>query len=143
MSQPYYRPPGPWQRPATRSPLMYTDQRYSAAAIVVAWLLAVGTFAYMLPWAIAASRGKSNHGAIAIINLLLGWTLIGWVAALVMACGAHQASAAGYVLAVQGPQQYGTIAPPAAAPPPGWYPAPEGLGQRYWDGHAWTEHWGP
>jgi hypothetical protein len=33
--------------------------------------------------------------------------------------------------------------PPAEAPPPmpaGWYSDPEGEGQRYWDGHNWTEH---
>lgn len=24
-------------------------------------------------------------------------------------------------------------------PPAGWYPAPDGR-QRYWDGHAWTDH---
>lgn len=48
----------------------------------------------MLPWAVAATRGKSNATAVALINLLLGWTLIGWIVALVMACGAHQV--AGY-----------------------------------------------
>ena len=31
--------------------------------------------------------------------------------------------------------------PPAPqGPPPGWYPNPEGGGQRYWDGARWTEH---
>jgi hypothetical protein len=24
--------------------------------------------------------------------------------------------------------------------PPGWYPDPQGGGQRYWDGYQWTEH---
>lgn len=24
--------------------------------------------------------------------------------------------------------------------PPGWYPDPQGGGQRYWDGSQWTEH---
>ncbi len=27
-----------------------------------------------------------------------------------------------------------------AAPPPGWYDNPQGVGQRYWDGQRWTEH---
>jgi hypothetical protein len=57
---------------------------------IIAWVLAVLTVGYLLPWAVAATRGKSNAGAIGWINLLLGWTLIGWIIALVMACGAHQ-----------------------------------------------------
>lgn len=28
----------------------------------------------------------------------------------------------------------------AASQPAGWYPDPNGGGQRYWDGQAWTEH---
>ncbi|AGI12983.1 hypothetical protein PBI_BUTTERS_36 [Mycobacterium phage Butters] len=27
--------------------------------------------------------------------------------------------------------------------PPGWYPDPEGGGQRYWDGRQWTSHRAP
>jgi Domain of unknown function (DUF4333)/Protein of unknown function (DUF2510) len=27
--------------------------------------------------------------------------------------------------------------------PPGWYQDPQGAGQRYWDGTAWTEHVAP
>lgn len=55
-----------------------------------AWIIAAVTLGYMLPWAIAATRGKSNAGAIGWINLLLGWSLIGWIAALIMACSSHQ-----------------------------------------------------
>jgi hypothetical protein len=47
----------------------------------------------MLPWAVAATRGKSNALAIGLLNFLLGWTFIGWLAALVMACGSHQSYA--------------------------------------------------
>ena len=57
---------------------------------VVAWTIAVLSVGYMVPWAIAVSRGKTNSIAIFIVNLLLGWTLIGWIIALVMACSAHQ-----------------------------------------------------
>ena len=39
----------------------------------------------MLPWAIAVTRGKANAGAIGILNFFVGWTLIGWVLALVWA----------------------------------------------------------
>ena len=27
--------------------------------------------------------------------------------------------------------------------PPGWYPDPQGAGQRYWDGRQWTEQRAP
>ena len=39
---------------------------------------------------IAALRGKSNAWAIFWLNMLLGWTLLGWIAAFVLAVMAHQ-----------------------------------------------------
>lgn len=54
--------------------------------IIVAWIAAVLTVGYMLPCAIAATRSMPNHGAICVLNVLLGWTIIGWIVALVMAC---------------------------------------------------------
>lgn len=39
---------------------------------------------YLLPWGIALWRGDSDTTKIFLINLLLGWTVIGWVIALVM-----------------------------------------------------------
>ena len=35
-------------------------------------------------------RNRSNVEPIAMINLFLGWSLVGWVVALVMACGSDQ-----------------------------------------------------
>ncbi len=46
-------------------------------------LILLGLCLYFLPTVVAS--GKRNVGAIFILNLLLGWTLIGWVAALVWA----------------------------------------------------------
>jgi hypothetical protein len=40
---------------------------------------------YFLPFVCALSRNKRNSGAIFALNLLLGWTFIGWVVALVWA----------------------------------------------------------
>lgn len=40
---------------------------------------------YFLPAIIAKSKKRTNTGAIFALNLLLGWTLIGWVIALVWA----------------------------------------------------------
>lgn len=41
--------------------------------------------AYFFPFIVATIRRQPNNTAIFIINLLLGWTLIGWVVALVWA----------------------------------------------------------
>jgi hypothetical protein len=40
---------------------------------------------YFLPFAIAFNRKRVNTGAIFALNLFLGWSLIGWVIALVWA----------------------------------------------------------
>ncbi len=40
---------------------------------------------YFLPWFIANDRKHPNASAIGILNLLLGWTFLGWVIALVWA----------------------------------------------------------
>lgn len=52
------------------------------AAII---LLCVGLFFYFLPTVIANSKKKRNYNAILVLNLLLGWTFLGWVIALVWA----------------------------------------------------------
>lgn len=38
---------------------------------------------YFVPWIIAASRNHHNRSSIAILNLFLGWTFIGWLIALI------------------------------------------------------------
>jgi len=58
--------------------------------MLVSWLAALMTFGYLLPWAVAATRGKLNSGAIFWLNLLFGWTVIGWVIALLMSFSPHQ-----------------------------------------------------
>tara|TARA_B100001057_G_scaffold478500_1_gene549012 strand:- start:201 stop:602 length:402 start_codon:yes stop_codon:yes gene_type:complete len=40
---------------------------------------------YFLPTIVAVARKKVNEGAIFVLNLFLGWSLIGWVVALVWA----------------------------------------------------------
>jgi Superinfection immunity protein len=73
MTQPY--PPAPAYRFES-----------STTVKVVAWIVAVLSSLYMLPWAIAATRNLRNHWTIFWIDLLLGWTIVGWVIGLVMAC---------------------------------------------------------
>ncbi len=43
----------------------------------------IAFFIYFLPAVIAMLRGHHNAGAILLLNLFLGWTLLGWVIALV------------------------------------------------------------
>jgi hypothetical protein len=50
--------------------------------LLVGWLV---TAAYVTPSIIAAARAHHNAGAIFALNLLLGWTFVGWVAAIVWA----------------------------------------------------------
>lgn len=41
---------------------------------------------YFVPAIVANWRDVKDVGSVCVINLLLGWTLIGWVVALAMAC---------------------------------------------------------
>ena len=56
---------------------------------VVSVIVAILTAAYMLPWCIACVRDVP-HWLVFWINLLLGWTIIGWIVALVMALRAQR-----------------------------------------------------
>ena len=51
---------------------------YAAAVMVM-----IALMAYLLPTAIAAGRKKKNTNAILALNVLLGWTFIGWIVAFV------------------------------------------------------------
>jgi hypothetical protein len=51
----------------------------------------VSAAAYFAPAIIAAARHHHNLGSIIVINLLLGWTFIGWVVALAMSVSATPA----------------------------------------------------
>ncbi len=125
------------------------DKRDHSTMAVIAWILTVVTLGYFLPWAVAATRGKSNAGAVGWINFLLGWSLVGWVVALVMACTSHQAVSPGANVFVMnhigyGSQPYGpgsgfptSAAPPGAGPVPGqpsWQPT-----RQLPSANSWTQ----
>jgi hypothetical protein len=64
-----------------------TARRASATSVIVfAWIIAFASFGYMLPWAIAVTRGTSNRAAVGLVCFFTGWTFIGWIVALIMAC---------------------------------------------------------
>lgn len=88
---PGYRPQGYSPQPAYAPAQMQVFSRppVSTAVAVLAWIVAAITLLYMLPWAVAVTRNRSNMAAIGLVNLLLGWSFIGWVVSLVMACGSE------------------------------------------------------
>ena len=53
--------------------------------ILALGLLLVLVGLYFLPALLAFDRGVPNKGSVLVINVFLGWTLIGWVIALAMA----------------------------------------------------------
>lgn len=42
--------------------------------------------AYFVPLLVAWLRHVPNWGSVAVVNVLLGWTIVGWIIALAMAC---------------------------------------------------------
>ena len=42
-------------------------------------------YVYFLPTKVAEKHDRKNKAAIRVLNIFLGWTLIGWVVALVWA----------------------------------------------------------
>lgn len=101
---------------------LITDRRetnWTVAGIAIA--VTILTLGYTLPWMIAQLRGKSNTLVVASINVLTGWTFVGWIVALVMSLTPHRAVTALPAAPVQ----------QALSAPPGWYSG------RYWDGASW------
>jgi len=60
--------------------------------------LLLATLLYFLPALVA--HNKRDFAAIFIVNLLFGWTVIGWIIALIWACAAESKPR---VLVVAGP----------------------------------------
>jgi len=52
---------------------------------VLILLIFLAIIVYFLPTIVASSNKHLNTTAIAVLNILLGWTLLGWVIALVWA----------------------------------------------------------
>jgi hypothetical protein len=78
----------------------------------VGLILLLGGIVYFLPSLIAAKRGHHQAVALLALNLLLGWTLLGWVGALVWSLLADRREAAA-------PELAGDV----TAPPPPALPA--------------------
>ena len=51
--------------------------------LILLVVLGIGLIIYLIPTIIAFMRGKRDRVAIGALNLLLGWTFLGWVLAFV------------------------------------------------------------
>lgn len=87
MTEPAIPPPGTTDSSATEQTIfLEVSDRYQTSTFtkVLSVILAILTGGYLLPWAIAAVRDLRTHVSVGLIDLLLGWTIVGWVVALVM-----------------------------------------------------------
>jgi hypothetical protein len=91
--------------------------------VVVTALAAAGLLLYVSPVLVGWARHVPDMGSLAVINLLLGWTLIGWVLALAMALRSVPPPPVQFV-------QNLPPAPPWQQPLPGRWSGPAAPGQR-------------
>ncbi len=60
---------------------------FAGVLVFCAWIL--GFLVYFLPCIIASYKDSRYAAGVAILNLFLGWTLLGWVGALIWAVSAQ------------------------------------------------------
>ncbi len=53
--------------------------------LLIAGAYFIGNLLYYLPWLLATKRNHSSRTAIGLVNWLLGWTVLGWFWALLLA----------------------------------------------------------
>lgn len=117
--------------PVTAVVIGASSSRSNAGVGVVLIIILIGI--YMLPTIVGAVRKVVNIGSVFAINLLLGWTLVGWAVALAMALRTNPPHA------YPGWQSPNSTLPPPRVPnaPPGWYEiSPTEV--EWWDGYRWT-----
>ena len=62
------------------------SQGDAGTVIAIVFAIVAGVAAYWVPAAVAWIRHVPNAGSVTVVNGFLGWTVIGWVVALAMAC---------------------------------------------------------
>lgn len=65
---------------------VFTIQQLMAALLTLAMVLA-GSAIYVLPALIAMRRNHASAVTLTLLNIVAGWTLLGWITALVWAFG--------------------------------------------------------
>ena len=72
-------------------------------------LFVVGCCVYFLPSIVAASRSKANTAPIILINLFLGWTLVGWVVAFAWALATERMDDSGAATSRESPSSLAAV----------------------------------
>jgi hypothetical protein len=85
-----------------------------ASILTTLVLTAIAAAVYLLPVLVGLARRVPDIGSVAVINILLGWTLVGWAAALALALRSVNTDGP----SAQSPPRI----PPWPAPPPGRLP---------------------
>lgn len=81
-------------------------------------ILIMGGLFYFLPLIVAGARKVRNLGSVAVVNVFLGWSCIGWIVALAMALRTVDNTPQGFAQYPYAPQGY----PPAPQDYPPNYP---------------------
>lgn len=79
-------------------------------------VIAVVIAAYLLPTLVAWLRHAPDIAAVIVVNIALGWTVLGWWAALALALRRAQPSAVQMFSQVNVPASH-SLPPPGAVPP--------------------------
>jgi hypothetical protein len=91
----------------------------AGAAVAIFFLF--GLALYLIPTIVAVIRKVPNMGSVVVINVFLGWSLVGWVVALAMAARSQPQQTQVQVFTQGPPPQPGSQGPgygPPGAPPP-------------------------
>jgi Superinfection immunity protein/Protein of unknown function (DUF2510) len=99
----------------------------SGGAFGVALIVLFIEVLYLLPTIVAVGRNTNSIATTILINLFLGWSLIGWVFAFVSAVGPTKKERAVYT----------SLLTQAAAPRPASAPTFSPDGSHYWHDGAW------
>jgi hypothetical protein len=67
------------------TPAWATDGATASAFVLMGLAIILILLLYFLPWLIGLSRRVNSGGALLLVNLLLGWTLIGWLICMIWA----------------------------------------------------------
>lgn len=69
------------------------DSNGDFGLVVGVVVLVFGIMIYLLPWVVANMRGRDGQTMILLLNILLGWTVLGWLVLLIIAFTGESGSA--------------------------------------------------